>query len=132
MSTLGEKIRKIRTLKGFSQEYMSGKLAIKQPQYSDLEKIIDVDNQHFTKICEILEMTKEEIINLNDSNYFVNHFENKAPHNQNFINNQVINESTKTEEALKKSISLLEMELKNAHIENERLLKVIEILSKKK
>ena len=34
---IGEKIRKIRTLKGLSQDYMAEKLKISQPAYSDIE-----------------------------------------------------------------------------------------------
>lgn len=37
MLMLGNKIRKIRTLKGYSQEYISDKLKISQSAYSDIE-----------------------------------------------------------------------------------------------
>lgn len=34
---IGEKLRKIRTIEGFSQEYVSEKLNISQAAYSDIE-----------------------------------------------------------------------------------------------
>ncbi len=34
---IGEKIRKIRTIKGFSQDYVSNLLSISQAAYSDIE-----------------------------------------------------------------------------------------------
>jgi hypothetical protein len=86
---------------------MANKLNMIQPNYSELERNIDSKNKYFSKIAEIIEFSMDEIRNFNDSSFFVNTFENKAPSNQNFINHQYVNDEATSKEALLKTIEIL-------------------------
>ncbi len=71
--TLGEKIRKIRELKGFSQEYMAEKLDISQRAYSKLEREeTKLDWGRITGISHILEIDPIDLIQFDDSLIFHN------------------------------------------------------------
>lgn len=70
---LGEKIRKIRTLKGYTQDYMATKLDVSQRAYSKLENNeIKLDWNRLTTISEILEIDPTELISFDDSLVFHN------------------------------------------------------------
>lgn len=72
---IGEKIRKIRTLKGFSQEYMSEKLKISQPAYSDIENSktkVGIDT--IQELAIIFEIDSNDLINFDENQVFNNTF----------------------------------------------------------
>jgi XRE family transcriptional regulator, regulator of sulfur utilization len=72
---IGEKIRKIRTLKGFSQEYMSEKLKISQPAYSDIENSktkVGIDT--IQELATIFDIDTNDLINFDESQVFNNTF----------------------------------------------------------
>lgn len=70
---LGEKIRKIRDLKGFSQQYMALQLNISQRAYSKLEREeIKLDWDRIHQISEILEIEPVDLISFDDSLIFTN------------------------------------------------------------
>ncbi|WP_310556107.1 helix-turn-helix transcriptional regulator [Flavobacterium sp.] len=72
---IGEKIRKIRTLKGFSQEYMSEKLKISQPAYSDIENSktkVSIDT--IQELATIFDISANDLINFDESQVFNNTF----------------------------------------------------------
>jgi transcriptional regulator with XRE-family HTH domain len=70
---IGSKIRKIRELKGYSQDYMSSKLAITQNAYSKIENgHIKIDNDKLKSIAEALEVSEEDILNFDSSMVFYN------------------------------------------------------------
>ncbi len=70
---LGEKIRKIRELKGYSQEYMAEKLDISQRAYSKLEREeTKLDWGRITGISHILEIDPIDLIQFDDSLIFHN------------------------------------------------------------
>ena len=72
---IGEKIRKIRTLKGFSQEYMSDKLKISQPAYSDIENSkTKVSIATIQELATIFEIDTNDLINFDESQVFNNTF----------------------------------------------------------
>ena len=63
MLKLGEKIRKIRVEKGFSQEYVAEKLGMTSPAFSNIER----DKTHLTwdrieEISKILEIDPFELV----------------------------------------------------------------------
>ncbi|HEY4147517.1 MAG TPA: helix-turn-helix transcriptional regulator [Chitinophagaceae bacterium] len=61
-SSLGQKIRKIREIKGFSQQYVARKLRISQEYYSYLEnKIKEVPELYLRKIAALFEVTVDFI-----------------------------------------------------------------------
>lgn len=72
---IGEKIRKIRTLKGYSQEYMSDKLKIKQPAYSDIESgKTKVSLEKIEEIALIFGIDVEDLTSFDEKQIFHNTF----------------------------------------------------------
>jgi len=66
-------IRKIREIKGFTQEYVAGKLGVSQNAYSKLERgEIKVDEEKLNTIAAIFEVNKETIRNYSDQIVFNN------------------------------------------------------------
>jgi len=60
----GQKIRAIRELRNFSQEYMADKLSIKQNSYSKIENSqIKLSTEMLQKISEVLEVSPMDIMN---------------------------------------------------------------------
>ena len=79
---ISSKIRKIRELKGFSQDYLAQSMGISQAAYSKIEN----NNENLTidkikKIAVILEIDPMELINFNEQNIF-----NNCRNNGNFGN----------------------------------------------
>lgn len=68
---IGAKIRKIRELKDFSQEYMAENLGISQQMYSCLEKDDSIPYARLQQIAKVLEVDVESIVGF-DKNYFYN------------------------------------------------------------
>jgi len=59
---VGQNIRKIRELKGYSQEYVANALEISQRNYSHIEKNeIELNLSKLSKISEILEVSPQQI-----------------------------------------------------------------------
>jgi transcriptional regulator with XRE-family HTH domain len=70
---IGHKIRQIRELKGFSQEYIASKLGVSQRAFSKIEtNETKVDWQKITKIAEILEVEPLDIVSFDDNLVFNN------------------------------------------------------------
>lgn len=73
MKAVGNKIRKIRELKGFTQDYMASQLEISQRAYSKLEKEeIKLDWQRIEKISHILEIEPIDLVSFDDNLVFHN------------------------------------------------------------
>lgn len=73
MEKLGDKIRKIRDLRGLSQENMADMLGLSLPTYADIERgKKDVTIGRLETIAEKLGVTLNDIMNFNDrvSNFF--------------------------------------------------------------
>ena len=63
---LGNKIKKLRELKDFTQEHLAEKLGITQSNYSKIEKgTIDIQYSKLEEIAKILDVTVEDIIGFN-------------------------------------------------------------------
>ncbi len=70
---LGAKIRKIRTIKGYTQDYMARSLDVSQRAYSKLENNeIKLDWERLSNISKILEIDPVELISFDDSLIFHN------------------------------------------------------------
>lgn len=70
---LGEKIRQIRELKGFSQEYLANRLGISQRAYSKLEmNQTKLDWEKITRIAEVFEIEPLDIVSFDDNLIFNN------------------------------------------------------------
>jgi transcriptional regulator with XRE-family HTH domain len=68
---LGSKIKKLRELKNFTQDFMASSLGISQGAYSRLELgESEITYGRLEKISEILEIKPEDIITFNESMVF--------------------------------------------------------------
>ncbi len=73
MKNLGDKIRKIRDLKGLSQENMADMLGLSLPTYADIERgKRDVTVSRLEQVAEKLGVTLNDILNFNErvTNFF--------------------------------------------------------------
>lgn len=82
---IGNKIKNIRELKNFTQEYMAERLDISQAAYSKLEKgDIKVSAEKLSQIAKVLEVNPEEIVSFDSQKYF-NSFNNVKGNNNGSI-----------------------------------------------
>lgn len=73
MKEIGIKIRQLRELKGYSQEYIAHQMGVSQRAYSKLEtNETRLDWDKLTKIAEILEMNPTDIASFDDNLIFNN------------------------------------------------------------
>lgn len=71
---IGDKIKKIRDLKGLKQEEVADKLNITQQAYGKIERNESkLDTERLHQIAEIFGLTAEDIENFDDKNIFINH-----------------------------------------------------------
>ena len=76
MNNIGHNIRKLREKKGFSQEFVAGKLGINQSTYGKLEK--DASNITLNRLFKVAGVLDEDITTLLDidkKNIFHNRFD---------------------------------------------------------
>jgi transcriptional regulator with XRE-family HTH domain len=70
---LGRKVRQLRELKGYSQQYMADKLCVSQRAYSKMEtNETRLDWSKITKIAEVLEMDPMDMVSFDDNLIFNN------------------------------------------------------------
>lgn len=80
-TVISHKIRKVREIKGFSQEYIAGKLNLSQNAYSRIERgEIHISQEKLIQIASALEVDVEIIKNYSDSTIF-NNFTNSGNFN---------------------------------------------------
>lgn len=78
MPAIGNKIKKLRELKGFKQEYMAERLGITQQSYSKLEsEKADVSFSRIEQLAEIFEMKPEDLVAFDAQYVFNSYGENK-------------------------------------------------------
>lgn len=106
---LGSKIKRLRELKNFTQDFMAEQLKVSQSAYSKLEiGETEITYKRLAQIAEILQLKPEEIANFSESMVF------NVMHNQNGQNGLVINQTTLTtseKELYERQIALLQEEL---------------------
>jgi transcriptional regulator with XRE-family HTH domain len=72
-ANIGDKIRKVRELKGFTQDFMAGKLEMSQRAYSKIENNdIKLDWGRIEDISKILNIEPTDLVSFNDSLVFNN------------------------------------------------------------
>lgn len=116
-SQLGEKIRKIRELKGYSQDYMADQLQMSQRSYSKLEREeIKLDWDRINAIATIFKIDPIDLISFDDSLIF-----NNCSQSGKFIESTLHNNFPKElKEQYEKRIEQLESEV---HFLREQVLK---------
>jgi len=81
---IGTNIRKVRELKGYSQEYMAQTLEISQKQYSRIEKNeTELTLTKLEAIGKVLEVTSQQLLGFDEKFIFQN-CENAFGNNQNY------------------------------------------------
>ncbi|MBL1233375.1 MAG: helix-turn-helix transcriptional regulator [Flavobacteriales bacterium] len=79
-NNIGLKIRQLRELRGFSQEYMANKLSISQRQYSKIERNeTKIDWNKIVQISDILEITPLNLVSFDDTLIFKNNSTSEKP-----------------------------------------------------
>lgn len=72
---IGQKIRKVRVLRGFSQDYVSNLLNISQAAYSDIENNKSkVNFERIQEIANIFELDINDLISFDENQVFSNTF----------------------------------------------------------
>lgn len=106
---IGSKIRQVRELKGYSQEYMAGKLKVSQHAYSKLETgKTKVDWERVTKIANILEVDPLDMASFDDNLIFNNCTQSgKFEHFNNYLTKELNEQYEKRIETLQNEIDFL-------------------------
>jgi transcriptional regulator with XRE-family HTH domain len=105
---IGTKIKKVRELKNYTQEYMAQKLNVSQSTYSRYEKEDgDITIALLNEISEIFGMKVEDLLSFDEKVVFNNYASNQA--NQAYVINVI---SEKERELYEKTIKLLEEKIK--------------------
>ncbi|MCU0393110.1 MAG: helix-turn-helix domain-containing protein [Thermoflexibacter sp.] len=116
MLTIGMKIKKLRELRNYTQEYMAEKLSMSANGYGKIERDeTDISYSRMQQISEILEVSVSEIINFDDKAIFGS----KASH-----------ESSKRE-LQDYERTFYEQEINHLKQENSYLKEIIDIFKKK-
>jgi transcriptional regulator with XRE-family HTH domain len=123
---LSDKIKRIRTIKGLSQEEMSQKLNISQKAYSNLENSkTKIDDERLNQIATVFEMEAQDIRLFDEKQVF-----NNCTQSGNNINTLNYNDSVENERKIYNHvIASLEKDKEQLKKENERLLVLVEKLS---
>ena len=116
MNATGEKIRKIREIKGYSQEYMATRLNMSQNNYSRIEldqNKINLDRLQV--IADVLEVDPIDILNFDERNIFniVSHNQTGAKTKSGVFNNETL-------------VKVMTEEISYLREENRRLLSLLE------
>jgi len=71
MSSIGTKIRKLRELKGFKQEYMADQLGISVGAYSKLERDeTEVSHERLQQIAKVFDLSVPDILSFDEKLIF--------------------------------------------------------------
>ena len=124
---LGRKIKKLRELKNYTQEYMATNLQISQNTYSRIEnENVKISTDRLKEIASVLEVPSEYLISedrplltFNTSNNTIEKFYG-----------QVENVNEEKKETWQQIFKQMENQIKHLQSENERLLGIIERLMK--
>ena len=111
-ANVGEKIRQLRELKGYSQEYMASKLAISQRSYSKLERNeTKMDWSKISEIAAVFEMDPMDLIKFDDNLIFNNCSQSgKANTIYNNLPDKLIEQYEKRIKSLEEEISFLRLQ----------------------
>ncbi|MFP5471924.1 MAG: helix-turn-helix domain-containing protein [Bacteroidia bacterium] len=119
---IGENVRKIRELRGFSQEYVANKLGVSQKTYSNWEsENTKLDLSKLMSVADVLNVDPIDILKF-DENYYFNTSYNQGGDNKSgifYTDDKLIQE-------LKNTIELLKIQLEKTNQEKDRLYSIIE------
>ena len=118
---VGNKIRKVREIKGFTQEYVASQLNLSQTYYSKIERddIKEMTVDRLERIAKILEVVPGDILNFDEQQVFISTFANHSgsrESNMTWINNLLEREREQYEARIKqleKEVNFLQEMLRN-------------------
>jgi len=112
---IGIKIRQLRELKGFSQDYMADQLAISQRAYSKMERNeTKIDWNKISEIATIFEMDPMDLVNFDDNLIFNNCTQSgKANIIHNNLPEKLIEQYEKRIKGLEEEITFLRNQMNN-------------------
>lgn len=124
---IGDKIRKVRELKGYKQEYVAGKLGLSVTAYGNIERNeSSLTYERLEEIANVLEVTVQDILNIPEQLNI--HSVNNA-HQVGFNHHTTINDNRTCPEgeaeAYKQSISNLMKEVEHLREQNLQLLNML-------
>jgi transcriptional regulator with XRE-family HTH domain len=77
---VGQKIKKIRELRNFTQEYMADKLAISQTSYGNLEREeTEITLKRLLQVAQILEIKISDLLGFDENKMLVGNMTNNSP-----------------------------------------------------
>ncbi len=120
---VGEKLRKIREIKGISQEYLATQLNIQPQAYGKIERgETKLDFDRLEIIAKLMKVDPLDIVNFDENNIFNNTFNNHTEHQKNFIihNEELINP------IFEKTLGLLQEEISQLRSSNQLLIQLLE------
>lgn len=113
---IGHKVRQIRELKGFTQEYLADQLGISQRAYSKLERDeTKLDWDKITRIAEVFEIEPLDMVSFDDNLIFNNcNQSGKANHIYNQIPEKLIEQYEGRIIELQEEVKFLREELRGS------------------
>jgi transcriptional regulator with XRE-family HTH domain len=122
---IGDKIRKVRELKGYKQEYVAEKLGMSVTAYGNIERNeSSISLERLQEIAEVLEVTVQDILNIPEQ-FNVHAITNSknVGFNATFNDNRA---GTDEEiQAYKKTIEVLEQEVEYLRKQNLQLMEML-------
>lgn len=99
---IGEKIKKVRELRDYSQEYMAVQLKMTQGGYSNLEQNGDPTYSKLKKIASIFDLTLTDLITFDEKKIFAGYLQtitgdNNTITESNIIADKLLEEELKTQ-----------------------------------
>ncbi len=114
MNGIGEKIRKIRNLRGYSQEYMGSRLHMSQNNYSRIElDQINLTLKTLNDIAAVLEVSTQDILNFQETQLFPSSFKKEEP-----VTGRPYGQNT--------MVSMLQEEISSLREDRKRLMLLLE------
>ncbi|MNK43773.1 helix-turn-helix protein [compost metagenome] len=118
-TTIKNKIKNIRELKNYTQEYMAERLGVTQAGYSKIEKgKTSLSYEKLVEIGKILDVSVEDIISFDYDKYFNNYNKITGNNNGSILINA--DNTSVIKELYEDKIQLLEKLLSRTEIELER------------
>jgi transcriptional regulator with XRE-family HTH domain len=122
---IGDKIRKVRELKGYKQEYVADKLGMSVTAYGNIERNeSSLSFERLQEIADVLEVTVQDILNipeqLNIQNITTAH---QVGFSHTYNDNR--NETKLESEAFKQTITHLEEEIQYLREQNKQLMQLL-------
>jgi transcriptional regulator with XRE-family HTH domain len=125
---IGEKIRKIREIKGFSQEYLATLMDISPQAYGKIEREeTKLDFGRLETIAKLMKVDPLDIVNFDENHVFNNTFNNHAEHQKNFI----LHNYEQTNPLIEKAFSVLQEEIQQLRISNQLMIQLLEKINSK-